>query len=674
MKKILLFGLALAIGLAAVAQQNHMKSGIPSATYKVEQKVGVEPLKTTNFSPLAPKPSTLNNGDNPNIVSVITLGTSANAYGYSYGGGQKTMVWADDSLKALVNVHRMGPGTTPPSFSGYISVDLGVNMGVTSGDWTNNYQIYAATLNTGGTYYVDAGRYPQGGIYSPPGNTSPANAYAVYFIPNLSNTLSTWGGYSYGRTSLGTQSDSTKHLYWYAPPPYTYIPDGFTITNMGVTLATDLDQNWESGALVYESNVILHRGVWNTTNLDFDYSLNNLIPLVTLDGSRPAGTRVAASPDGNTVWVVSLGDNGTAGAIGGMQSWYPILFKSNDGGLTWSDPIGVQLDGPNGIPGIVQRMFTDYRLTQIFDPVPAREDISYTTAFDCDLVVDKWGNPHIGVVIGLTGSTAYSISTNTNPTDSLLAAYDVYSTDDGVTWQAIKMGTISAFRGTYGTITEDNRTNIAVTEAGDKVFVTWLDTQSGGVDNINPDVFARGFDLVLNKITSKNGNAGDNVTFLSDIYQQAYFECTSHYVFTDGSDVIVPICTELLSVPTDETQPVTFKYIPDFKYSPSDYTIDTGNDPFPVGVDNKKNDIASFTVVPNPVKDLARLSVNLSQSGNVSILVSNITGQTVLSLNKGQMDRGQHDFTLDATTLHTGVYFCTLIVDGQKITSKLIVE
>lgn len=200
----------------------------------------IEPASTTPL-PVASYTQGSSNGSK-GIVSVIPIGTSANAYGYGYAGGQKTLVWADDNLKTVINTHRMGPGSTPPSLSGYIGIDRGLNFGATPNDWTNNYQIYNA-LMPGSQYYLDAARYPQGVIYNPEGNTDPANAYTVFFAPNLSSTATTWGGLSYGVANLMNNSDSTKHLRAYNPPPFTYIPDGMDINRQGVVLVSDIDQD-----------------------------------------------------------------------------------------------------------------------------------------------------------------------------------------------------------------------------------------------------------------------------------------------------------------------------------------------------------------------------------------------------------------------------------------------
>ena len=668
MKKILLFSVAVILGLAVSAQTFQLKNSV-KPLYKVSvEAVGVEPV-SANAPTVTPGPVMVN-GDGVDVVSVITIGTAANAYGYGYAGGQKTLVWADPILGAVTNFHRMGPGTTPPSLSGYLAYDLGVNKGMTAGDWTVNNEVYNATLNAGGDYYLDAARYPQAVIYDPTAD-GVDESYCVFFAPNLSSTATTWGGLSWGRGKLSDPADTTKHLYWYDPPPYTYIPDGMMLLGDGKILVTDLDQDWVSG-LVYQGNIILNTGVWNTTDMDYEYTMS-LIEHPTLDNQRPANERVAASPNGQHVWIASLANTGDLPPVGGIQDrFFPVMFYSNDYGMNWNDPISVQLDGTDGLDPI-KNFLSDYRIAQLYNPpLPTRDEIPYTTAFDCDLVVDAWGNPHLGVVVGIAAD-GYAISTGL---DSILAVFDIYSPDRGATWCAVLLGHPWTFRGTFGDLTEDNRVNAAVNYAGDKVFFTWLDTQDGGADNINPDVFARGFDLVTNMITSVNGDdQPNNVTFLSDVTSQAYFEATSYYTFTVDEFEFIPIVTELLSDPNDPAAMVTFKYIPDFSYAPGDYTIDRPDCsvPFPIAVDNRKAE-PEISLYPNPVTDIAVMKVNMIRNGNVEISLTNMLGQTVMTLDEGYVTAGIQEFTFDASHVNPGVYFATLQINGEKYTRKVVVE
>jgi hypothetical protein len=670
MKKVLLISLAFIIGLAVVAQKPQIKNGVFVRNYKIDQKVTIEPVEKTVASPFTSKRSGLKNGDNTNIVTVLDLGTSANVLGYS--SGTRTMVWADDDLNCIINFHRAGPGATPPSLSGYYAMDLGVNMGASQGDWTSQIQVLAAQL-VASPYYYDASRYPSAAIYNPDGNTTLANAYCTFFGPNFANLIvSGFGGYSYGRANLVNHADTLKHLKWYNPTPYTYIPAGYTISKTGIAHMVDVDENVESGSRVYQDSVIYGRGIWNTSTKDFDYTFKTMA-FPCKDMATAADAKVACSPDGNTVWMSVL--TNWAGATFGTtplqdSTYYPLLRRSIDGGLTWGDPIPVYLDGPNGICGI-KNNYSDYFIQNFFiAPFPNRDEIPYTCEFDHSLSVDKWGNPHIAVIVGFANS-GYSVSYGV---DSLFTLFDIYSVNDGATWNAVAMGSLKTFRGTWATYTADNRTYISRNKAGDKMFFTWNDTYiDGEINNQNPDVFARGFDLLTSKITTVNGlNTPNNVTFLCDITQEAYWQCTSPIVFTDNNKYTLPICTQWFA---DAAADSKFKYIPDFSYTNADFTLAVPdcNALFQVGI-QKPESIATVSVYPNPVKDLAKVSLNLKQNASVTVEVTNLVGQQVMSFNKGSMSAGNQTFSIDASQLSSGVYFVSVIVNGQKFTQKMVKE
>jgi hypothetical protein len=664
MKKVLLMSLAFMIGLAVVAQKPQVKKNVYIKNYTKEKIVTNEPVAPTSVSPFKSKFSGLKSGDNTNIVTVLTCGTSANVLGYS--SGTRPMVWADDDLNCVINFHRAGPGATPPGLSGYYAMDLGVNMGASQGDWTNQIQVLASTLASS-PYYYDAARYPCAGIYNPTGNTTLSNAYLAFFGPNFANlVISGFGGYGYGVANLVNHADTTKNLRWYNPTPYTYIPDGFSVTSNGIAHVVDSDNNVESGSVVYQDSTVYGRGIWNDATKDFDYTFKT-IPAQCVDMASAADVKIAASPDGNTVWMSTLTNyvNGTPLID---STYYPLVRKSTDGGLTWGDPIPVQLDGPGGIDAI-KNHYSQYFIENFFvgPPYPTRDEIPYTTAFDHSITVDKFGNLHIGVVVGYAPG-GYSISTGV---DSLINVYDIYTINGGETWQGVFLGSLTTFRGTWATYTSDNRTYISRNKAGDKIFVTWNDTHiDGETNNQNPDIFARGFDIIEKKLTSENGlDQPSNVTFLCDITQEAYWQCTSPIIFTDNNKFTLPICTQWFA---DAALDATFKYIPDFSYTQADFTVSVNNPG--VGVDPKTMEVASVSVYPNPVKDVAKVSVNLTKSANVTVDVTNLVGKQVMSLNKGNMNAGSQQFSIDASNFSAGIYFVTVIVDGQKFTQKMIVE
>jgi len=689
MKKVLLLGFALILGLAVVTQGQLVKKvSFTSTKAPSKHAVAIDPVPNTQGSTvIAPVP---NKTKSANVVSVLSLGTSANGLGWGYAGGQRKHLWADNDLKAVALTHRMGPvtPTSPPSFTGYLAIDHALNYGATLADWNTNYQVYAATLNLSGTYYLDAARYPQGGIYNPAGNTDPANAWFAFEaasfadVNNIGSTAPTWGGYVYGTGSWANQADSTKHIDWYVAPPKRDIPAGFYITPLGKAFILDLNYSYGNG---YDGNLYLLTGTFNTTTHAFDYT-PSLLPLPAPLGAQPAEDKIAADPTGMHVWVAAIGNN-NEGTHAFDSTYYPIFFHSSDGGATWGPPITVSLDGVAGIPAI-KNFVSDARLASLFTPMPNRDDVPYTCAFEGDVTVDKWGNPHLGCVVCMPG-TAFTIvnpdGANSPAWDSTAGVFDIYSTDRGLTWCARLLGIPKHMVGGFpvGTYTEYNRCNMSRNANGDKIFITYNDTwTAGATDNSSPDIFARGWDLITNKLTANSGqDAATNVTYLSDVTQQAVCGDQAVLAFTkpDGSSLLAIACEGLTGGTLDN--PITYKYIPDFKYVQSDFSINAAGPVwgstclFPLGVSDQ-TPVSSLTasVYPNPVKGISTMKVDVPQAGIVSVQVTNLVGQTVMNFTKNLSVSGMNSFTLDASQLTSGVYFYTVKQGNQKVSGKIIVE
>lgn len=665
-KYSLLFSCLLAlIVLAGNAQKIGVKPGIRLQNFKRTPRILIEPPAPNPIAPVKPAMN-LKGAKNCDIVSVLTLGTSANLLGYS--GGTRTMLWADYDLNVVANIHRMGPGSSPPSLSGYLGMDLGVNRGATQSDWTNQIQCYAATLSATPEYY-DAARYPSAAIYNPSGNTNLSNAYLTFIAPNFANTVvNGFGGYSHGTANLVNPADTTKHLRWYAPPPYTYLPSGFTIAG-DIAHMVDIEINAESGQEIYQNGLIYGRGVWNPASHDFDYTFTRQ-ELPTAGSYACADAKIAASLDGNIIWITAIAN--LAGSTPLNDSSYSIVCMcSHDGGYTWSLPYAIQLDGPDGIDGI-KNAYSDYFIEHFFagPPYPDRDQIPYTTAFDHSITVDGYGNLHVGVVVGYAPG-GYSIATGV---DSLINVFDIYTCDQGWRWYAVKLGALKTFRGTWGAITSDNRVYTSRDKMAEKLFFTYNDTRvDGEINNQNPDVMARGFSMLTNRITSvQSSDEPNNVTWLCEIMNEAYFQCSAPFVFDNDDGYTIPIAVQWF--PDAQSSP-TFKYIPDFSFSFGDFTVDVENPYCWVNIEeNQDPESDSVAVYPVPVNDFATISLNLNQIAHVLITVKNAPGQQVLSVDKGVMPAGKQEFILDASRLDSGIYFLTVRVNEKWYTRKLIMN
>jgi hypothetical protein len=482
-------------------------------------------------------------------LTIIPIGHAANAY--SYAGDQLSVLWVEDELNTVINIHKEIGGA--PNFSGNLDVDMSTDGGAT---FANNLRLYTAPGSQ------DALHYPQGGIYNPEGNTNLAGAWYSFMAG------SGYQAYLYGHMNLEDVSDTASHILPSDPVNgfYRHAPGGFHITRQGVELVTE--PNTDAGGM-WLDQIMVTRGLWNAGLHDFDYE-GLTLPCETLPGAGPpACTRCAFAPDGQTGYIVVLGDDGSVSFSQG--AFYPIVYKTTDGGASWEDPVGVAIGGPDGIAAVVYDWLTDQQLLDFFgEPVPPRDDILYATDVNCDLAVDVYGNPHIAVVIGI-GDGEYSIYA----TSDYIAVFDITSPDGGLTWNAFLCGSLTTYHGFFGDMVGDNRVNASVTADGTKVFISWLDTHFEGMtDNTNPDIFIRGIDMVNCLMTE----APVNVTESSEAWLQAFFFQAPYYVFSNENSYTIPFTYQDMD-PVDPTEPVTFMYIRDYTVADGDFVIpiDCGN-------------------------------------------------------------------------------------------------
>ncbi len=642
MNKLLFLSMFFCFALVCHAQDApRLRNGLKMHQAVFGKKTGVEPVKAAT-----PSPNYISNQNyrSPNAVQVVDIGTSCNAYGYGYEGGQRSIICYNKDINAITNIHRMGGALDPDGYSGDLGYDLSLDGGKT---WTCMIETYLGTP-PGPQYYADGARFPQAVIFNPEGNTNPSNASLAFFAPNLDATNGAWGGYCYGTHKITSASnvDTTENLLFSSAPYFQYIPDGMDINRKtGTVLVADMNQNWTTGSFEYLGQLIISRGTWSDEENDIIYERMLIDAPVANPEEQllPACVRVAYSPDGSVAWIVILADNGgNEAVVPGQKTYYPILYKSVDDGLTWSEPMNIQLDGPNGIEG-VKTYLTAVQWDSLFaDPDPQRDEVPFTMAFDCDLVVDIEGNPHIAVGIGVAGNEPYSIITEY----PYFALMDIHSTDRGETWEAVEIGRPHNFRGTFGELSEDNRICAATNWDGTKVFFSYLDTdpEVNPEDNNSPDIWARGFDPMANMMTA-DGQGEDmptNVTFGSVAMWQSYFGTMASFVIQDDDSYTLPLVYEEMDN-ADPTKPVQYRYIKDFIFTEADFALPTG--PIPV--------VADFSASDTVVYEVSTVYFNDLSDGATSWLWEFEGGYPTMSTEQNPSvfyaDEGQYDVRLIAS-------------------------
>jgi hypothetical protein len=112
--------------------------------------------------------------------------------------------------------------------------------------------------------------------------------------------------------------------------------------------------------------------------------------------------------------------------------------------------------------------------------------------------------------------------------------------------------------------------------------------------------------------------------------------------------------------------PVQYKYIPDFMFNESDFSI--------IGVKDVQNAVAGISQnYPNPANGTTRVDVTLAKTASVCLEVYNIVGQKVYEIPARNLTEGTHLFEINVASLKAGVYTYAVIANGERSTRKMMV-
>ncbi len=98
--------------------------------------------------------------------------------------------------------------------------------------------------------------------------------------------------------------------------------------------------------------------------------------------------------------------------------------------------------------------------------------------------------------------------------------------------------------------------------------------------------------------------------------------------------------------------------------------------PVVIGVNENINPVSDISFAyPNPVTSKMSFDINLSQSSKTAeVSLYNMTGQVVHHENLTSLSSGPNTYSIDASQLKSGVYFCTFDINGYKSTRKVVVQ
>ncbi len=644
MKNLLLLLVVLGLTTTLSAQNFELRS---TKAPKEQLLLGDVPTKTSSTN-VSVSQETQEYEVNGRIATYIPLGSSGNAYGlYS---NSRTYLWADPVLNSIVFTHRMTGGTDVNGNS-RLAYDLSTDGGST---WNNDNIVYQPT-EPGPQYPYAAGRYPQGVIVNPVGNTDPDDAWFSYLAAAIINTNGIWGAYAYGVNPL-TQinpTTPTQHILESGDGIYRLIPDAMTATQDAVTWYVEPNTDYTSGSSEYQGNLIVGRGEIIDDDIVYEEELVDFLdPTDSFNDSK-----MAFAPDGQTGYMCFMSD--VVSDPVPYTSYHPVLLKTTDGGESWSDPIHVQFGGEDGIESI-KYYWPDEIIESIdfYGPGFDRDDVYYNMGFSVDIIVDGDGNPHI------TGIIALATDEGWYPGEGTMATWHVYSDDGGDTWDATALYDNIFFDGDIGGLGMWNRPYAMSTYDGQCLFFSWIDTDLDGAEgNTNPNIFVVGYDTESNFYSEV-----DNVTELSLYWFSAFYGTGSQYVLAEGGkwgrECEIPFVFTEYTVPGDPASEMNFIYI-------DGYTIYCGY----IGYeeDPEIERLAVEQNHPNPAEGMTSILVTTEASGTLILRIKNILGQTVYTESVTNKALG-HTFEFDVNGFDSGIYFYTVEIDGRSVTKKMVVK
>ncbi len=419
-------------------------------------------------------------------------------------------------------------------------------------------------------------RFPSNALFSP--NPSSLDSLSLVFAgPVLKPSGNGYSGYLTGLAKNVTGKPIiTQEAYEVLGEQYYFV---YSLTHQVVSpcgyeqlwfLSRDFDGT-KPGNIIY-----LHQGIYNPFLQKVEWVVKETIHLPyftnNTDGnSISRSLHVAFSPDGQDGWIGLLGD-----IKGGQDSTLnPIFIHSSDGGETWGEPEEVDF---STFPAL-----RDSLLQAAMVPGPNGQLIPVSTgkataSFDCDLVVDSLGNPHLLTTVGAASTIFWSQANYSIYTEVYNKLFDI-TKDPHKDWNMLLIDNLQTFRGDLGgviglPIIHENNPMISRSPSGKQIIYSWADTDSVAATttgNESPNLIGRAYDIQSQHLTPiVNWTAND-----SNFSDKIYLHQASEIALQTGSQVTQPIVVPTLDH-NDPIQPISLWHFQDITYDQADFT-DTTN-------------------------------------------------------------------------------------------------
>jgi len=673
MKKLLLLSILCVIAIAVSAQpRNKVVSGKKFMDPHKIENISADPISSSTASMPVKDLNLVGNSSNRTLAK-IPIGSSYNIWSLTHW--EQSSLTANQDLNMVAFTHRQcasypdylgGSGA-----SGWIQTSFSVNNG---DSFDSSLVIYDNAMADP----FNAGRYPQGGIYNPPGNTDPSEAYSVVLGYVLHESYpapsASWDGNQISTMKLDSTNGNVQKFLWEPEEIDTVaLLEFFKACDNGTFHASGY-QYYPSGtgnAYITPRTAIIYDGMWiedeNLIEWDVQYLQADYVEDYN-DNPQGMGTfGLTYSQDGEIGYCVWTGtEEDTPNPLG----IWPVVYKSENGGEDWD----------------LMETYDFQEIPSIYDSlVPVQGGSESRPYFETpsDVLVDANGQLHIFCYVHSAWSDNpdsvyyYTVfGEDPDPENNKLRGllYDVYSKPDG-TWDALPVSWVHSEdqdRNDAADITARTaRPQMSKTQDGTKVFYVWLDTDFDfDRYNIYPDVYAMSFDVTGNGWTKKDSITRETLYWADN----NVFMFVSDIAFDNGDGTYsVPVSTHRLTQNNPD---------PNADYNPVYHTllkgVDFSDDDYPyVGIDKTptvSNMLSVSQNYPNPFDNTSIVKVELQEASELTLQVYNLMGQIVYEYSTGQVFAGAHQLTIDAGHLTEGVYFYTVKAGKNSVTHKMIVD
>lgn len=637
----------------------------------------------------------------------------------------------NEDLNAVSYVHRKSETYAPSPTPSSPGAATGAMVAMISQNWGGTWD--STCFYTDNTNW---GRYPQGAIYNPAGNTCMDQAYIVGCGP-VTPVAGGWIGNFFASKQLGTANYNNQastapnaiQIQSYAQagnnkidfPRYDFsTTDDGKVRTAGI-ICTNISG---TGPAFGYRGTRLMTGSFNSGT--FVWTADSIIPptLINNDGTKEVSSTpyMAWNESGTVGYVVHIGasPNRTLNNVG----WQPIVFKTTNSGISWAQVNGIDFNLPNMAP-VIDHVLSPNSNTNVTIPL-------FDTGEGIGVTVDKNDNLHIASLILGTfspdpDSLGFTFSFNNADGEEYSYRhspglrpylYDfIGSGAPATTWTVVTVDSLSsegagatADRGGFNTNpwlegqdntkpTSDARIQLSRTADGSYVVFTFAESDTSVTSgpgfkwNELPNVKARMMTVSTQSIHPTKVNITKPSSGLNpNVASRAYFHYASRKcavsqtiaIGANGPCIALPI-TVTSNTNRDPMISVTHRYataalnfgaVPlaemNLPLKPACST-ETITNPG-TGIQNQNLDAVNNSVIyPNPAKTSAVVSINLESNSNVIVTVSNMVGQTV-STYSAEAIAGENSMEINVNDLAKGVYMVTVKIDNATSTKKLIVE